>query len=234
MSPAPSPLNGSRVATAAARSIPRIQPMTRLSGPLEPAGRSIADADRDPDKKRSALPPTAVHQDREVERMAEIFPPTDERPERGSGTPTRKSKARLADIGFNSVITCGFKNEDQPRGVFVVENGECVRAPVTTTAPSPTGTCAPTATTGKKWASEGIGMNSRHFGRVRDGQVEIPVRRLRGHDRAIHAWPACSSRASGIDEAARHRLSLRHRTGPLAGPGFSSGQRQSIHPFRLP
>ena len=35
---------------------------------------------------------------------------------------------RLAEIGFNSVITCGFKNEDQPRGVFVVENGECVRA----------------------------------------------------------------------------------------------------------
>ena len=35
---------------------------------------------------------------------------------------------RLAEIGFNSVITCGFKDEDQPRGVFVVENGECVRA----------------------------------------------------------------------------------------------------------
>jgi putative sterol carrier protein len=26
------------------------------------------------------------------------------------------------------VITCGFKGEDQPRGVFVVEKGECVRA----------------------------------------------------------------------------------------------------------
>ena len=35
---------------------------------------------------------------------------------------------KLADIGFNSVIACGFKGEDQPRGVFVVENGECVRA----------------------------------------------------------------------------------------------------------
>ena len=34
----------------------------------------------------------------------------------------------LAAIGFNSVITCGFKDEDKPRGVFVVENGECVRA----------------------------------------------------------------------------------------------------------
>lgn len=37
-------------------------------------------------------------------------------------------KDKLADIGFNSVICCGFKNEADPRGVFVVENGECVRA----------------------------------------------------------------------------------------------------------
>ena len=37
-------------------------------------------------------------------------------------------KDKLAEIGFNSVIACGFKGEDKPRGVFVVENGECVRA----------------------------------------------------------------------------------------------------------
>ena len=37
-------------------------------------------------------------------------------------------KDKLAAIGFNSVICCGFKGDDQPRGVFVVENGECVRA----------------------------------------------------------------------------------------------------------
>jgi putative sterol carrier protein len=37
-------------------------------------------------------------------------------------------KDALAAIGFNSVITCGFKGEDTPRGVFVVEQGECVRA----------------------------------------------------------------------------------------------------------
>ena len=37
-------------------------------------------------------------------------------------------KDKLAEIGFNSVITCGFKDEGDPRGVFVVENGECVRA----------------------------------------------------------------------------------------------------------
>lgn len=35
---------------------------------------------------------------------------------------------KLAEINFNSVIYCGFKNEDDPRGVFVVENGVCVRA----------------------------------------------------------------------------------------------------------
>jgi hypothetical protein len=37
-------------------------------------------------------------------------------------------KDALAEIGFNSVIGCGFKDEDKPRGVFVVENGTCVRA----------------------------------------------------------------------------------------------------------
>ncbi len=35
---------------------------------------------------------------------------------------------KLADIGFNSVIACGFKDEDQPRGVFIVKQGECVEA----------------------------------------------------------------------------------------------------------
>jgi putative sterol carrier protein len=35
---------------------------------------------------------------------------------------------KLAEIGFSSVISCGFKDEAQPRGVFVVENGKCVRA----------------------------------------------------------------------------------------------------------
>ena len=35
---------------------------------------------------------------------------------------------KLAEIGFNSVICCGFKDEEDPRGVFVVKNGECVSA----------------------------------------------------------------------------------------------------------
>lgn len=37
-------------------------------------------------------------------------------------------KDKLAEIGFNSVICCGFKDEETPRGVFVVEQGICTRA----------------------------------------------------------------------------------------------------------
>ncbi len=39
-------------------------------------------------------------------------------------------KDKLAAINFNSVIACGFADEDDPRGVFVVENGEAVSAGV--------------------------------------------------------------------------------------------------------
>ena len=35
---------------------------------------------------------------------------------------------KLAEINFSSVIGCGFKDEEKPRGVFVVENGKAVRA----------------------------------------------------------------------------------------------------------
>lgn len=35
---------------------------------------------------------------------------------------------KLAEINFSSTITCGFKNEDTPRCVFVVENGVAVSA----------------------------------------------------------------------------------------------------------
>ena len=34
----------------------------------------------------------------------------------------------LAEINFTSVIACGFKDDDKPMGVFVVENGICTRA----------------------------------------------------------------------------------------------------------
>ena len=35
---------------------------------------------------------------------------------------------KLAEINFNSVIACGFKNEDKPRCVFIVENGKATSA----------------------------------------------------------------------------------------------------------
>ena len=34
----------------------------------------------------------------------------------------------LAKIDFDSVITCGYKDEEEPRCVFVVEKGKAVRA----------------------------------------------------------------------------------------------------------
>ncbi|MBO1927801.1 SCP2 sterol-binding domain-containing protein [Thiomicrorhabdus sp. 6S2-11] len=37
-------------------------------------------------------------------------------------------KDKLAEINFSSTICCGFKGDNSPTGVFVVENGECVRA----------------------------------------------------------------------------------------------------------
>ncbi|MBN2647360.1 MAG: SCP2 sterol-binding domain-containing protein [Thiotrichales bacterium] len=37
-------------------------------------------------------------------------------------------KNKLAEIQFCSTIACGFKGDENPIGVFVVENGECVRA----------------------------------------------------------------------------------------------------------
>lgn len=36
-------------------------------------------------------------------------------------------KERLADIEFSAIIACGFKGEDTPEGIFVIEDGECVR-----------------------------------------------------------------------------------------------------------
>ena len=41
---------------------------------------------------------------------------------------TPEVKDKLAEIDFSSVITCGFKDEDKPRCVFIVENGEAVSA----------------------------------------------------------------------------------------------------------
>ncbi|WXU00419.1 MAG: hypothetical protein Ctma_1134 [Catillopecten margaritatus gill symbiont] len=35
---------------------------------------------------------------------------------------------KLAEINFSSVIACGFKGDDKPTGIFIVENGVCTRA----------------------------------------------------------------------------------------------------------
>ena len=66
-------------------------------------------------------------------------------------------KDKLAEIGFNSVITCGFKDEGDPRGVFVVENGECVRAG-DFNGESPDWDMRANKKDWTKWMEKGIGM----------------------------------------------------------------------------
>ena len=66
-------------------------------------------------------------------------------------------KDKLADINFNSVICCGFKDEDNPRGVFVVENGVCVRAG-SWNGESADWDMRATMDDWLKWVKKGIGM----------------------------------------------------------------------------
>jgi hypothetical protein len=66
-------------------------------------------------------------------------------------------KDKLADIGFNSVIACGFKGEDKPRGIFIVENGECVRAGAYGDE-SPDWDMRADRKDWMKWVKDGIGM----------------------------------------------------------------------------
>jgi len=68
-------------------------------------------------------------------------------------------KDKLAEIGFNSVIYCGFKSEDNPRGVFVVENGICVRAGAwSPTDPPANWDMRADLGDWLKWVEKGIGM----------------------------------------------------------------------------
>ena len=60
--------------------------------------------------------------------MAELFSDTWMNELKDAWNADPEVSGKLAEINFSSVITCGFKDEDQPRVVFVVENGECVRA----------------------------------------------------------------------------------------------------------
>jgi putative sterol carrier protein len=68
-------------------------------------------------------------------------------------------KDKLADIGFNSVIACGFKDDDDPRGVFVVENGEATRAGAWS-GEAPDWDMRASDEHWKKWMNKPLGMAS--------------------------------------------------------------------------
>ncbi|MBK1640855.1 SCP-2 sterol transfer family protein [Chromatium okenii] len=66
---------------------------------------------------------------------------------------------KLAEIDFNSVIYCGFKDEEEPRGLFVVENGICVRAGEWTESDPPANwDMRADLKDWLKWVEKGIGM----------------------------------------------------------------------------
>ena len=66
---------------------------------------------------------------------------------------------KLAEIGFNSVIYCGYKNEEDPRSLFVIENGECVRAGLWSASEPPANwDMRADLTDWLKWIDKGIGM----------------------------------------------------------------------------
>ena len=66
---------------------------------------------------------------------------------------------KLAEIDFDSVIYCGFKNEENPRGVFVVEKGECVRAGAWSESdPEANWDMRADLDDWLKWVKKGIGM----------------------------------------------------------------------------
>jgi putative sterol carrier protein len=66
---------------------------------------------------------------------------------------------KLAEIGFNSVVYCGFKDEENPRGLFIVENGVCVDAGAwSATSPAPNWDMRADPKDWLKWIENGIGM----------------------------------------------------------------------------
>ncbi len=66
---------------------------------------------------------------------------------------------KLADIGFNSMICCGFKNEEEPRGYFLVEKGVCVRAGSwSASEPEANWDMRADRKDWLKWVEKGIGM----------------------------------------------------------------------------
>ena len=66
---------------------------------------------------------------------------------------------KLAEINFNSVIYCGFKDEENPRGYFVVEDGICVRAGAWSEGEAPANwDMRADLKDWLKWVEKGIGM----------------------------------------------------------------------------
>lgn len=64
---------------------------------------------------------------------------------------------RLADIDFSAIVTCGFKGEDDPIGVFVIEDGECVSCG-TYNGEEPDWDMRASHKNWMKWVSKGIGL----------------------------------------------------------------------------
>jgi putative sterol carrier protein len=95
---------------------------------------------------------------------------------------------KLAEIGFDSVITCGFKNEDDPRGVFVVEKGICTRAG-DWNGEAPDWDMRADMDDWLKWVKKGIGMMGMGTAYA-TGKLKFKHRRLRRHDqRPAHGRP---------------------------------------------
>jgi hypothetical protein len=68
-------------------------------------------------------------------------------------------REKLAELGFNSVIFYGFKDEEDARGYFVVENGTCVRAGANSAdAPAPNWDIRADRKDWLKWVEKGVGM----------------------------------------------------------------------------
>jgi putative sterol carrier protein len=89
--------------------------------------------------------------------MAELFSDAWMKELMGAWNGEPEVKDKLAEIGFSSVITCGFKGEDQPRGVFVVENGECVSAG-SYNGETPNWDMRADRKDWMKWVEKGLGM----------------------------------------------------------------------------
>ena len=89
--------------------------------------------------------------------MAELFSDAWMKELMGAWNGEPEVKDKLAEIGFSSVITCGFKDEEQPRGVFVVENGECVSAG-SYNGESPNWDMRADRKDWMKWVAKGLGM----------------------------------------------------------------------------